>query len=95
MRDRPFKPAPPPKPEPRPCKACGIKLEWFLGPKGKYIPVQKVKVVYIVVRDLTGQRILQPWPGAAGEDVRISHFEGCPQADRFSKNKRGAQKPHA
>ena len=87
----------PVKPIPRPCRLCGVALDFIPGPTsapGTWIPVVKVKAVYVVAATLDGERVLEKWEGGAGQDIRISHFETCPHADQFSRSKR-TKKPHS
>jgi hypothetical protein len=74
----------------RPCRACGIPLEFRVGPKGKTLPLQRVRKVYAI--DPNGEVIdateaLALAAEAAGEPPTsywISHFEACPKASEFS-----------
>jgi hypothetical protein len=54
------------------CRACGEALEWWITPKGKKMPLSRVKV-----GDQLKQNVekLQP------------HFADCPEADAFRRAK--------
>jgi len=67
------------------CEACGAKFEFIEGPNGKMIPAQKVRVVYgVTLEPPFGQQKLYRADMPNEVQLYISHFETCPQADRFS-----------
>lgn len=63
----------------RPCKRCGMRIEFHVGPNGKPIPLQRIRTLYWV-RD--GRAVKHD---AAGEPFYVSHFETCPNAGEFSR----------
>ena len=67
----------------RPCKACGMDIEFIEGPSGRDIPAQKIRTVYFLVRGR-----LEKYESQGRVPIYVSHFETCPQANLFSK-KRG------
>ena len=73
--------------ERRPCKACGMPIEIHLGPNGKPIPLQRIRSFYALADPLHGGTIsrLELAPGI--EAGFVSHFETCPSANQFSKNR--------
>lgn len=74
---------------PRPCRGCGMTIEQIVGPNGKPIPAQKVRTVYVARTDLVGERELEKLESVAGSEVYVSHFETCPNANDFSRRRRG------
>ena len=77
-------------PDRRPCRACGVMIEFVEGPNGKPIPVTKVRNVYYVGDD--GRLATVDWDplgeGLPTPDHFISHFETCPRASSFTRKKR-------
>lgn len=68
----------------RPCKRCRMPIEMIRGPAGPMIPAQKVRTVYELQADLTGEPELARVE--RGETVTyVSHFETCPYANEFRK----------
>ena len=72
------------------CKSCRAEIEFFAGPRGKAIPVQKVTKVYVVLRkallDGSEEKTLRPIDlSAHGGEFWISHFQTCPDAERYSR----------
>ena len=60
------------------CKACGVRLEWFLTPKLHRIPFsgkQQVIVGEDTIRSITSDVKIEP------------HFATCPQAEQFRRKK--------
>lgn len=65
----------------RPCKRCGIKIEFLEGPNGRAIPVQRVRQVYLESAEKRGPAVIPVsarFPGAVGPYF-VSHFETCPR----------------
>jgi len=75
--------------EARPCRACGMEIEFYLGPGGRYLPLQRVRNVYVKRDPLQGGSIEALDRPADAEALFVSHFETCPQANRFSGKKEG------
>jgi hypothetical protein len=73
--------------EARPCKRCGMRIEFHVGPNGKAIPLQRVRTVYAMRPDATIANVTSLVYAAEG--VYASHFETCPHASDFSKGARG------
>lgn len=75
----------------RPCKLCGMKIEFIVGPNGVHIPLQKIRTVYYVTDE--GEEEAQAHKldlrddpnGVYGERYWVSHFETCPNASSFSR----------
>lgn len=76
--------------EERPCRACGMKIEFRIGPNGKPIPLQRVRSVYALQADGSLLKVCDE-QAARGEPVYVSHFETCPKASSFSKPKTEAR----
>lgn len=55
----------------RPCRDCGRQILVVLGPKGRYVPLEKCSHAYRVNQ---GDRHA---PATKVEDVWISHFLTC------------------
>jgi hypothetical protein len=67
----------------RPCEECGAKMEFIMGPNGKFIPAQRVKTVYVVDESSGLDKLVKlALPDVA---LYVSHFETCPNPGRFSK----------
>lgn len=72
----------------RPCKACGCKIAFVKNQQtGKHVPVHRVATVYLLQYDGTMKPVLR---GQPQEQWLISHFEICPNPDRFSKKTKEA-----
>ena len=82
----------PSEPVGRPCRGCGMPLEWLPAPSGKVLPAQRVRTVYYLT-DGASQRLerLESEDGLTLPPHYVSHFETCPAARRFSSSRR--QKP--
>ena len=72
--------------EPRPCRACGMKIQFEMGPNDRPIPLQRVRTVYIF-DDGPGVRKLTVDDDLA---LYVSHFETCPKAAEFSRKTKPA-----
>lgn len=72
----------------RPCRRCGMWIVFVRGPKGRDIPVQKIRTVYRVTVDLAGTPVLEK-PRFGGSNSWISHMETCPAANAFNRKNRG------
>ena len=66
----------------RPCDACGVMLEFHVGPNGKTLPLQRVRSVYVCNPDGTVKKA-----EVVGDAIFVSHFETCFKASSFSKPK--------
>ena len=75
----------------RPCKACGMPIEFRPGPEGRLLPLQRVRSVYVLNDPLHGGQISNATAVVSGnaEGVFVSHFETCPNASVFSKARKG------
>ena len=72
------------------CEACGIELHMTANAAtGKYLPLQKIKSVYIVQDGVAV--VVEPPKGPMETQAQryISHFETCPDATKFSRRRRG------
>lgn len=76
-------------PESRPCKACGMPIEFREGPNGKMIPLQRVKSIYFLRDPLYGGALEHATGATFGtvEAIYVSHFETCPSASDFHRNR--------
>ena len=76
----------------RPCKGCGMTIEFLVGPNGKVIPVQRIRTVYSPNAEGALVNVSKLWEGSiivrAGA-YYVSHFETCPRAPEFSGRNRG------
>lgn len=71
------------------CRGCGMRIEFHKLKSGKLTPMQRIRSVYVLGEDLLGEPEMQRSTITDGEEpVLISHFEACPNADRFSGRKR-------
>jgi len=73
------------------CHKCGCPMEMVMGPKGKFIPVQKVTMAWQKVR-VDGEERLVPLivrdPHEADlMEFYVSHFQTCSDPARFSRKK--------
>lgn len=64
----------------RACEGCGARIEFRKGPTGKWLPVQRVRNVY-VLRPNGDLAVLE----FTNRPALISHFETCPTASALSK----------
>jgi hypothetical protein len=73
--------------EPVPCGTCRARIRFIRGPRGKQIPVQRVRTLYTVETLLDGTEELVKL-GEMREQrqggIWVSHFETCPDAQRWS-----------
>lgn len=67
----------------RPCKECGCPLIFVMGPNGKTLPLDKRSPVFHIIKDLTGNDVVERLPGAY-----VTHFCTCPSAAKFSRGGR-------
>lgn len=65
---------------PRPCRKCGMTIEFIEGPNGKAIPAQRIKVVYVRSAGKLAKVAVEG-------DVFVNHFETCPSASSFSRGR--------
>lgn len=72
----------------RPCEACGAKIVFILGPDGKRIPVQKVRLLYTVNEEGDHLTRLRELVGGIPKHVYISHYETCPSPEQFKQRTR-------
>jgi hypothetical protein len=54
------------------CRGCQAKIEWWISPRGKKMPMSVISTA--TIQHATG-------------DVRQPHFADCPEADQFRKKK--------
>ena len=73
--------------EARPCRACGMPIEFREGPDGRVIPLQRVRTVYAMTAPLFGGVVRRLEDDPNDEARFVSHFETCPHAGHFSKGK--------
>lgn len=78
--------------EARPCKACGMPIEFRNGPDGRLVPMQRVRTVYAALLPLHGGHVEKWERPAEVEGLFVSHFETCPSASSFSKKSTRAGK---
>lgn len=79
----------PQPPTERACRRCGVKIKFITGPKGRLVPVQRVKQVYNLVENEgeepkligIGAWLQESYPRGG---MWVSHFETCPYATEFS-----------
>lgn len=69
----------------RPCRACGMQLEFLLGPNGRVVPLQRVRQVYARESGATDRAV-----SFGSGELFVSHFETCPKASSFSRGQRRA-----
>ena len=72
--------------EARPCKRCGMRIEFHVGPNGNRIPLQRIRTVYVMRPDATIANATSLVYAADG--IYVSHFETCPNANEFSRGAR-------
>lgn len=71
------------------CRSCGAEIEFIEGPSGRPIPAQKVTAIYVEEEDAQGKRkLIKVSVPDVGPLYWISHFQTCPQADRWSRGRR-------
>lgn len=73
----------------KPCTACKMPIEMREGPSGRLIPMQRVRTVYVLGRNLLGEDMQSRTASDLGGDLFISHFETCSDPGRFSRKKKG------
>jgi len=56
------------------CRGCGERIEWWITPSGKNMPVS-VKDVGTIK---TGRK-----------EIRMSHFSDCPSVNQFRSQRKG------
>ena len=61
---------------PRPCRECGMTIEFAKGANGRPIPLQRVRSTYWIDSDGIAQRVASEGGGA----VFVSHWETCYRA---------------
>lgn len=66
----------------RPCKLCGMKIDFIEGPAGVAIPAQKIRTIY---RLRPASTSLEKFEQVEPADYYVSHFETCPNAGAFSR----------
>lgn len=71
----------------RPCKRCGVALRFVKSLSGSTLPLQRVRNVYVVDADLTGEELANPI--VVDKPIYVSHFETCPHANEFSHGRKG------
>jgi hypothetical protein len=76
-------------PDPRPCRKCKAKIEFIEGPNGRAIPVQKVTQLYVLDRaeKLVKANVVTPLGAYDPGPFYISHFQTCPAAETFTRNR--------
>ena len=75
--------------ESRPCEACKAKIFFKEGPKGRPIPVQEVTLAYY--KDSHGKLARAKVVDGFGAEVMsffVSHFQTCPEPEKFSRKPR-------
>lgn len=76
------------EPTKRPCRACGMPLEFATGPEGKMMPLQRIRSFYVRADPLHGGELRKLEMPSDAEAGFVSHFETCPNADVFSRRNR-------
>ncbi len=74
----------------RPCTTCRAQIEQIRGPRGKFIPVQRVRTVYGMGPEEPGiePRLVVVIGPQQADDIAplyVSHFETCPDAGQHSR----------
>ncbi len=66
------------------CNGCGASLIWAVTERGKRIPLNKPekRFILVFVRNLHGD-----YYEARMRETYASHFNTCPKADEFRKEK--------
>jgi hypothetical protein len=72
------------QPKPQRCRRCEAVFYLVRGPKGKFIPVQKVTQLYKAQRTADGFELVKTGQGL----YYISHFQTCPYAHEFSQRQK-------
>lgn len=68
----------------RPCRRCGMTIEFIEGPNGKNIPAQKVRTVYYRNERMRLSKLDTDGDDGMELTTYVSHFETCPKAADFS-----------
>lgn len=70
------------------CRSCKAEIEFIEGPSGRPIPAQKVTAIYVEEEDGQGKRkLVRASVPDAGPIFWVSHFQTCPEAERFSRGR--------
>lgn len=69
----------------RPCKACGMAIEFRHGPDSKLIPLQKVRTVYALDDELHGGRVRKIATEPSVEAYYVSHWETCSNVSEIKR----------
>ena len=71
----------------QPCKSCKMPIEFVMGPNGNPIPTQRVRTVYELLELEGEQKLVKLERPKDAPQLRVSHFETCPDAKRFTRRK--------
>lgn len=71
------------------CRKCGCPMEMAMGPNGRFIPVQKVTMVYQKLGEVLEKLCILDASAEEVKEFYVSHFQTCSDPARFSRKSRG------